>query len=406
MELSLVKQEVQWYFSKFLLENPEFIRTYDLSSCKYISASTVKEYIECFDRNKVCKNTALSIADLHDIYPRNVNMFTLLKRDDLDIETVKMYLDTRGSVDCIALQRCVTVEVFEKYCDKFMKCVFFQTHSPNIELFVTEFPNLHWKWNLISQNKHISSEFVLIHFNENWSVHALLEHIPLSVHLLGTLSSYLVPEFGEELSKNPSITVEIIKEFPWFKWEWCSLSCNKSIDTEFVKAFPDKPWNYEFLASNHNVDPDYICTALSGNIPWQTLCILASHPNLTPEILFKNDHLDWPFFLIELFNSNIHEFIKYFPGMDEDDFKPYSNQYYKPYLDLDEIEWRLIDGCPIHEVIDKRLDYKSSDLMYKLLIKKDQSKHVHNELVQIVLKPSTVKFNLNMYKYNPGTEEY
>ena len=49
-----------------------------------------------------------------------------------------------------------------------------------------------------------------------------------------------------QLSLNPSITWDIVKEFSDKPWDWYYLSMNLSITWEIVKDNPDKPWDWGY----------------------------------------------------------------------------------------------------------------------------------------------------------------
>ena len=55
---------------------------------------------------------------------------------------------------------------------------------------------------------------------------------------------------ADSISKNPSITWEIVLANPDKPWNWNCLSENPSIHWEIVLNNPDRPWNWSRLSKN------------------------------------------------------------------------------------------------------------------------------------------------------------
>jgi len=53
-----------------------------------------------------------------------------------------------------------------------------------------------------------------------------------------------------DLSTNPNITPDIVKENPDKPWHYSLLSENHNITWDIVKENPDKPWHYALLSRN------------------------------------------------------------------------------------------------------------------------------------------------------------
>ena len=53
-----------------------------------------------------------------------------------------------------------------------------------------------------------------------------------------------------EVSRNPCITLDIVLRNRTWKWDWCGLSQNESITCEQVLENPDLPWNWYWLSQN------------------------------------------------------------------------------------------------------------------------------------------------------------
>ena len=60
------------------------------------------------------------------------------------------------------------------------------------------------------------------------------------------------------LSRNPNITMELVKDNPDKPWDWQYLSYNPNITMEIVNANPDKPWNWSCLSENPNITWEFV----------------------------------------------------------------------------------------------------------------------------------------------------
>ena len=49
------------------------------------------------------------------------------------------------------------------------------------------------------------------------------------------------------VSRNPNITLQIIKDNPDFPWDWNNISRYQKICIKDIKDYPDFPWNYKHL---------------------------------------------------------------------------------------------------------------------------------------------------------------
>ena len=50
-----------------------------------------------------------------------------------------------------------------------------------------------------------------------------------------------------DISCNPNITMDIIKDNPDKPWDWYYISYNPNITMDIIKDNPDKPWNWYWI---------------------------------------------------------------------------------------------------------------------------------------------------------------
>ena len=60
------------------------------------------------------------------------------------------------------------------------------------------------------------------------------------------------------ISKNPNITLDIIKANPDCKWDYSAFSKNKSITLEQIITNPDIPWDYKALSQNNDITLEFM----------------------------------------------------------------------------------------------------------------------------------------------------
>jgi uncharacterized protein len=103
------------------------------------------------------------------------------------------------------------------------------------------------------------------------------------------------------LSANPNITWEIVKENPRQPWHYFSLSENPNITWEIVQANPKKPWDYYKLSANPNITWEIVQANPQKQWEYFNLC---TNPNITWEIVQANPQIRWDYYYLSK-NPNI-----------------------------------------------------------------------------------------------------
>ena len=73
------------------------------------------------------------------------------------------------------------------------------------------------------------------------------------------------------LSRNPSITWDIVQANLDKPWNWNWLSCNPNIRCDIIQANPDKAWNWYLLSENPNISWDIVEANLDKPWDWDNL---------------------------------------------------------------------------------------------------------------------------------------
>ena len=90
----------------------------------------------------------------------------------------------------------------------------------------------HWDWPSLSRNPSITFDMILANPDLPWD--------PVSI------------------SYNPNVSIEIIKGSPQFNWRFDHLSASNSIECSDIESNPDLPWNYDFISEKHNLTIEFI----------------------------------------------------------------------------------------------------------------------------------------------------
>jgi hypothetical protein len=132
------------------------------------------------------------------------------------------------------------------------------------------------------------------------SLETLIEHFP------GTATQPLWSWGRWGLSKNPSITLELIEKNLDKSWNWATLSGNQVITPDFIEQYPDKDWDYyNHLSSNQSITPEFIESHFYDNTyfmnpnptnrrptRWSFL-ELSRNPAMNPEFIERHPHQMW-----------------------------------------------------------------------------------------------------------------
>jgi hypothetical protein len=74
-----------------------------------------------------------------------------------------------------------------------------------------------------------------------------------------------IPWNWATLSKNPNITIEIIKKYPNKRWDWFNISMNPAITFDMILEDIYMPWNWYGVSQNPNITWSIINSTLADN---------------------------------------------------------------------------------------------------------------------------------------------
>ncbi len=197
-----------------------------------------------------------------------------------------------------------------------------------LEQAIELYPQAKWDWLALSLNKSISFGFIQTHRDLPWNIPAISRNS--SVNEDTVRANVEFPWHFSDLCANPNISFSFILEFvinSEFRIDanWLALSANPSITLDIIKQYPHYPWNDQYLSMNPNITSNYILNEgasrkwflpyVSANkgiterdiykniLPWDYLN-LGSNPNLPAKYVNDNPNYTWNMYSVSS-NPNI-----------------------------------------------------------------------------------------------------
>ncbi len=115
-------------------------------------------------------------------------------------------------------------------------------------------PKIPWQKNIITYNRNIPAsyeewEFILQHPEYKWTYKRLCRNNGLSWDIIVNN----LDKFGNYISKNPNITLDIVRNNPQLNWNFYKMSYNSSITLELVEEFINEDWDFWVLVEQKNI---------------------------------------------------------------------------------------------------------------------------------------------------------
>ena len=141
---------------------------------------------------------------------------------------------------------------------------------------------------------------------------------------------------------------KFILEHPMQNWEWEEISSNPNITWEIIKNNPMKPWNWSNISMNPNITWKIIKDNPIQNWTWWGI---TKNPNITMEIIRDNskEEWDWLYISMNMFTKEKEQFL---------------NRKYREYMAKYKIQqWCLsIIISPHYKIGRKMIDKKYKEL--------------------------------------------
>ena len=150
----------------------------------------------------------------------------------------------------LSMHRCVTPDIVERNRTMrwFWPCM---SCNPNLTIeFLRKFKHRDWNWLILTKNAAFTIEMILSNRDLPWKLDFLCNN-PNYKSQRKSAGNF------DDLSRDPNLTIEIVKKYPVEKWSWHHVSKNEGITMKDIQENPDLPWA-ETVAENPNITLEYI----------------------------------------------------------------------------------------------------------------------------------------------------
>ena len=96
----------------------------------------------------------------------------------------------------------------------------------------------------------VFERFIEKHFDWKWDVEELSENPSITLNFIERHPEMRWKSYMKELSNNPSITPDFIERHSEMKWDMNTLSQNPIITPEFIERHPEYGWSKLWLSCN------------------------------------------------------------------------------------------------------------------------------------------------------------
>jgi hypothetical protein len=174
--------------------------------------------------------------------------------------------------------------------------------------------DLPWNYQYISQNPNLTLDFIIEHQEEDWNWQYLSEYMKIQDIEQNLESPNPLSWKWYYISMNYSITLKFIKKYKdqlnWkmlskdanfdkyyidskLPWDIKTLSRNDTLPLQYVLDYPEEKWNWNNLSINIVATPKEFQENI--NLPWN-FENLSSNTNINMKLVLDNINKDWNFF--------------------------------------------------------------------------------------------------------------
>lgn len=190
---------------------------------------------------------------------------------------------------------------------------------------ILKHPELPWNWKeLILYGKIKDLNFILKLPKDQWDWGLLSFAIDINT----ILEHKEYPWDSIAVSRNPTVTMDIVKSHPEIKWNFVALSSH--IKIEEIKANPNYPWDYARISFNRTLTSYYFLQNLDKKWDKEQL---SKNPKLNFDILAESKENLIPFFNLKTLINNPSLTVKFI----------------LKYLNIFQTEFRYIGWVTLYE---------------------------------------------------------
>ena len=154
---------------------------------------------------------------------------------------------------------------------------------------VLAYPDLLWDFNEMSEHMNIND--ILDHSEFKWNLDGDWVSRNPSVTMDVVLSNINKPWSWSWLSRNPNITMSDIESHMDLPWDWYYVSCNPNFTMTMIEAHPDKQWDWASISQSMKITVDLL--RHYADKPWDFDNMSNYNPSITLELLLATSDLSW-----------------------------------------------------------------------------------------------------------------
>jgi len=256
----------------------------------------------------------------------------------------------------------------------------------------TDFPNEDWSWSELSCNPNITLEIIKNNLHLPWS--------------------------WSGISRNPNLTIEMTNTRPLEQWSWEYVSGNSNITMKNINDNLHLPWNWTSMSTNPNLTVEMIIEHSLEQWSWAQI---SKNENITLETIYKHPELSWSWPIMRhgvilkknLSNRNtkVFEISKITANMIDDN--PHYPWNWTFICRCPDVTIKVIDRIAKHleyswlwkEISENKFDGYRNDIEQSILKTFKNTKVFEEELTQKVLHPKRIQRYIRQYNYNLGTDK-
>lgn len=158
----------------------------------------------------------------------------------------------------------------------------------HLEEIILKYPTAPYDWIALSLNSAISFEFIKNNRNFQWNISAVSRNNSITESIVRSNLDF--PWSYKDLCANPNISFDFMLEFaikPTAKVDlnWNELSKNESISMEIIDQYHSYPWSDTFISCNPNISSNYILNN-GKNRKW-VMAYVSANKAITERDIYK-----------------------------------------------------------------------------------------------------------------------
>jgi hypothetical protein len=130
---------------------------------------------------------------------------------------------------------------------------------------ILEYIDCPWDWNGLSNNLNIPIQFIENNLDKGWNWQYISSRTDINQDFI---KRHINKLDISQLSCNPAIDIEFIKNYPGFKWVWGLFTYNPKVDVCVIEENPDIPWSWDRIDINPNLTINFIDVHSDEDINW------------------------------------------------------------------------------------------------------------------------------------------